>query len=261
MSLLQDIVAHKRHEVVRRKRAMPQATLIRSIDTRTRDFAGSLTMRGISLIAEIKYASPAAGVVTDQRDPITRARIYEEGGARALSVLTDSAFFNGSLDHIRIVRKHSSLPVLRKDFIIDEYQIYQSRYLGADAILIIVRLLEDPALMRFIEIAHALRMTALVEVHTQQEIVRATRAHAQCIGINNRDLDTLHTDITTCVRLRPLVPTDCVVIAESGIHTREDMQRVEAAGFHAVLIGHALAATITPEKTIRSLQGRFYDTN
>jgi indole-3-glycerol phosphate synthase len=149
--------------------------------------------------------------------------------------------------------------VLRKDFIIDEYQVYQSRYLGADAILLIVRLLSDYDLARFIRLAGDLKMTALVEVHDEQEVIRAKNAGAQCIGVNNRDLTTLKTDINTCLRLRTLLPEYCVTVAESGVYTRKDMLRIEAAGFHAVLIGHALARAGDVQETMNDLQGRLHE--
>ena len=258
MSILRDIIEHKTQEIATQKRSITQGVLVQKIETKTRDFLHKLTLPGLSMIAEIKYRSPSGGILPDQRDPVTRAREFEKSGARALSVLTDSRFFNGKCDYIKAVRGHTSLPVLRKEFIIDEYQIYQSRYLGADAILLIVRLLSDHALTTFIKLAGDLNMVALVEVHNEKEIIRAHNAGAQCIGINNRDLDTLTIDIGTCIRLKKFIPEDCVSVAESGIHTREEMQRVETAGFHAVLVGNALASACDTEETVRTLQGRFH---
>lgn len=259
MSILNDIVQHKKQEIAMQKKNMTKEKLLQNISTDTRDFAGQLSMPGLSLIAEVKYTSPSAGILPDQRDPVTRAQAYEQSGAHALSVLTDNRFFGGSLEHLRIIREHTSLPVLRKDFIIDEYQIYQSRMLGADAILLIVRLLPDDDLERFIKIARELNMSPLVEVHNEQDISKAREAHAHCMGINNRDLDTLDVDISTSIRLKPHVPEHCITVSESGITTPEDIERIETAGFNAVLIGHALAHAGCTQDTIQRLQGRSYD--
>jgi indole-3-glycerol phosphate synthase len=260
MSLLYNIVRHKQDEIARRKKDVPEKMLMQKIDTRTRDFAHALCAPGLSLIAEIKYRSPSAGVMPDQRDPVTRAHAFEESGAQAISVLTDTRFFGGSQEHFRLVRTNTSLPVLRKDFILDEYQIYESRAMGADAILLIVRLLDEHDLQRFIAIAGELNMISLVEVHTEQEILRATRAHAQYIGINNRDLDTLKVDIQRSLCLKACVPEYCMTVAESGITTRGDMQQIEDAGFNGVLIGHALAVSPHTQEKIQLLQGRSHDT-
>lgn len=256
MNILGDIVRRKREEVAAQKKKAGRKTLARSADTGTRDFRQALCQPGLSLIAEIKYRSPSAGVLPDQRDPVTRACSYVAHGARALSVLTDRHFFGGSCEYLTMVRAHTAVPVLRKDFIIDEFQIFESRFLGADAILLIVRLLSEQELMRFITIAHELEMTCLVEAHTEDEIARAASVHAQCIGINSRDLDTLEIDIERSIGLKPLVPAGCVSVAESGVRTRQDMERLEAAGFDGVLIGQAIADPSGIQGTGQSLLGR-----
>ena len=260
MSILQDIVQHKEQEIAMQKKNMTQQMILKCMNTHTRDFSRQLRMPGLSLIAEIKYRSPSAGRLPDQRDPVTRARSYEIRGADALSVLTDHHFFDGSLDHLRIVREHTSLPVLRKDFIIDAYQIFQSRMLGADAILLIVRLLQDHDLEHFINITCDLNMTPLVEVHTVEDIDRAVKAHACCIGINNRNLDTLSIDVNTSIRLKPYVPEHCLTISESGITTQKDIECIRAKGFHGVLVGHALAQADFQQDHLPLFKGRSYDT-
>lgn len=259
MSILNEIVRNKREEIARNKKQRSQRMIMRTIDTEARDFIGALSMPGVSLIAEIKYRSPSRGIVPDQRDPVTRAHAYEQYGARALSVLTDDCFFGGRPEYLAMVRAATPLPVLRKDFIIDEYQIYESRALGADAVLLIVRLLPQHDLERFIAVAHELAMTPLVEVHEGSEVNRALAAHAECIGVNNRDLDTLNVDIERSLCLKKTMPDHCVTVAESGIATRDDMKRIEDAGFHGVLIGHALADAVRAHDVPQLLRGGSYE--
>jgi indole-3-glycerol phosphate synthase len=256
MNVLIDIVRHKRAEVALRKKRLAQKDLARKLNTETRDFIKALRLPGLSIIAEIKYRSPSAGILLDERDPAVRASMYDRCGARALSVLTDEEFFGGSNEHLQIARAKTRLPVLRKDFIIDEYQIYESRYIGADAVLLIVRLLDQPTLSRFLDIAHALHMTCLVEVHSEDDLAIVCQTKARCIGINNRDLDSLDTDIQTSLLMKPLIPADRIAVSESGVSTREDIVCLEGAGFDAVLIGHVLATSTCVEATMLSLQGR-----
>jgi len=255
MSLLNEIIYHKQEEIALQKKKVTKQMLMRDINIRSRDFIKALSTPELSLIAEIKYRSPSAGVLPDMRAPVIRARDYEQCGAQAISVLTDDRFFGGSREHLKEVRANTGLPVLRKDFILDEYQIYESRFIGADAILLIVRLINERVLKRFIKIANELIMTPLVEVGTEDEIAQAVNANAQCIGINNRDLDTLEIDLGRSIRLKKYVPEHYITIAESGIKSREDMQKIEGAGFNGVLIGHALAVSPCAQDAIESLQG------
>lgn len=206
----------------------------------TRDFAGALRVDGLSIIAEIKRRSPSKGLIREHVDPVRIAEIYEAHGARALSVLTDEAYFGGSLEDLRQVREATSLPILRKDFVVDPYQIYEARAAGADAILLIVAILTAEEIRTFLRIARDLDIDALVEVHTLAEQDRALDADARIIGINNRDLKTFTVDLRTTLELVRSIPDDRIMVSESGIRDRADLIRLQEAGVHAVLIGEAL---------------------
>jgi indole-3-glycerol phosphate synthase len=242
--ILDDIVAHKKLEVDIQKSNVP-------LDVIKRDLKGVDAVRGlktaisalgtINLIAEIKKASPSRGVIRSDFDPEAIARIYEDNGAAAISVLTDSKFFQGDLSFLARVRSAtSSLPILRKDFIIDEYQIYQSRLAGADAILLIAAILDLPALTRFLSIASDVDIDCLVEVHTADELAMVLDTDAPVIGINNRDLWTFKTDIRTTGRLMQMMPKDRVVVSESGISSKEDVEFLRVCGVNAMLVGESL---------------------
>jgi indole-3-glycerol phosphate synthase len=205
-----------------------------------RDFIEAVSRDGVRIIAEVKKASPSKGVIREDFDPVQIARTYEQSGAAAISVLTEEKYFLGSLDHLTRVRESVSLPVLRKDFIVDPYQVYESRAAGADSILLIVGVLTVPLLKELLSLSRELSMEALVEVHTEEELAIAVDTGARVIGINNRDLKSFTTDIDITMRLAGKVPEDKIIISESGIKTVDDIRLLKAQGVDAILIGEAL---------------------
>jgi indole-3-glycerol phosphate synthase len=239
MHILDKIVAQKEREII----LLPKFVGGLSQRKAGRDFFAALQKprRGnVSLIAEVKKASPSAGVICADFDPVRIARAYEEAGASCLSVLTDEQFFQGSLDYLRQIRGAVQIPLLRKDFIIDERQIVEALDAGADAILLIVRILDDARLKHFHALAAQAGLAALVEVHNEAELDRALTIGARLIGVNNRDLDTFVVDLGTTERLAARVPKDVLLVAESGIHKRADVERVQRAGARAILVGESL---------------------
>ncbi|MDR5682468.1 MAG: indole-3-glycerol phosphate synthase TrpC [Armatimonadota bacterium] len=254
--VLEAIVAHKRQELRRAAADVPEAIVrTRALQAPApRDFAAALRTGSVAVIGEIKAASPSAGVLRAGADPVALARAYEEGGAQAISVLTDGRFFDGAPEHLMQVRRAVSLPVLRKDFTLAPYHVYEARALGADAVLLIAAILDDGSLLRLRQLAESLGMAAIVEVHTEAEVRRAIGAGARIVGINNRDLRTFSVDLQTTLRLRPLIPDDVLVVSESGIGSPVDLARVRQAGVHAVLIGTALMASTDPAATLRALR-------
>ncbi len=248
----------KREEVAARKAAQPEGELrARARDLPpARDFQAALRRppgAPLRAVAEIKKASPSAGLIRGDFDVAALARSYVQGGAAALSVLTDAPFFQGDLEHVGIARAAVSLPLLRKDFVLEAYQLWEARVAGADAALLIVRALPPDDLKRLLDAAAGAGIQALVEVHDDGEAERAVRAGAPCIGINNRDLQTFRTDLEVSLRLRPRIPPDRVVVSESGLQTREDLQRLAAAGIHAVLVGEALLRAPDPGARLAAL--------
>ncbi len=244
--LLDEIMAWKRQEVAKVKRERPLATLraLAATVPKPLDFAAALRAPGVSLIAEVKRASPSRGLLCHDFDPERLARTYVTHGAAAISVLTDARFFQGKLEHLTqvketVVAQGRPIPVLRKDFIFDPYQVWEARVAGADAILLIVAVLGERDLRDLLAETRRLGMEALVEVHNEQELARALTAGARIVGINNRDLRTFTVDLGVTERLRPLVPPDIVVVSESGIHTPEDVKRLAALGVDAILVGEA----------------------
>ena len=241
--ILDTIVAHKRRELKQdRERTPLQALKIQIPDLPpTRDFKASLTVPGaVNLIAEVKRKSPSKGIISEDFDPVKIAKIYAGNGASAISVLTDHEFFGGDLSFLSAIRNAVDVPLLRKDFTIDEYHIYQARAAGADAVLLIVAILTPEQLREFIGVAKHLDLAALVEVHTQTELDIALDVGAEIIGINNRDLKTFHTDIATSFHLRKSIPNDKIVVSESGIYSREDVIRLGEAAMDAILVGESL---------------------
>jgi indole-3-glycerol phosphate synthase len=206
------------------------------------------------VIAEVKRASPSRGVITGDFVPAEIGKAYECGGADAISVLTDEQFFAGSNEHLKSVRRSIALPVLRKDFVIDELQVVQSRAMGADAILLIVRLLDDDTLRAWRELAASMGMDALVEVHDENEVRRAVDSGATLIGVNNRDLSTFGVDLGTSERLCSLIPSDVVKVSESGILAPEDASRMFRAGYDAVLVGEGLVASEDRAAAVRRMK-------
>ena len=253
MNILDTIVEQKQRELA----LLPSRT-VSAVDLKTalrlrgdvRDFAGALRQprsAPVALIAEVKKASPSAGVICPDFDPVRIAKEYEAAGASCLSVLTDEKFFQGSLDHLRQIRKAVKLPLLRKDFIIDDRQILEAIEWGADAILLIVAILSDAHLERFHSLAVEAGLAALVEVHDETELERALAIDAQLIGVNNRDLKTFKVDLATTERLSrrltagdPAVPSGTMLVAESGIHTRADVERLARCGAKVLLVGESL---------------------
>jgi indole-3-glycerol phosphate synthase len=217
-------------------------------------FAAALSgTTNINIIAEIKRRSPSKGIIREDFDPVWIAESYATGGAAALSVLCEEDFFGGALEHLKAVRKRVELPLLRKDFIFDDYQLYESAAAGADAVLLIVAILEDELLKRLIELSKELGLDALVEVHTPEEMTRAARAGASIIGVNNRDLKTFKVDLDTSLRLAALAPEETTLVSESGISNNADIRRLRASGFSAFLIGEHLMRAAHPGDELRSL--------
>ncbi len=240
--ILSEIVAYKREFVAVSKRSITQLDMKEQASKAgpVRGFADALAGKGCALIAEVKMASPSKGVIRVDVDPYEVAKIYESNGASCLSVLTDEKYFKGNLERLKTIRKQVSLPVLRKDFIIDPYQIYEARAAGADAVLLIVACLSMQQLIDFIEITSFLGMDALVEVHTEEEMARLEGVNARLVGINNRNLETFITDITTTGRLALQAPQGTLLVGESGIFTAGDVREIHRMGVDAVLVGEAL---------------------
>jgi len=259
--VLDKIIDHKREEVARTKRARPLAELQETIEHvgPPRDFRGALTEEGISLIAEIKRASPSKGDMLPGVEAVELASLYEAKGASALSILTDQKFFKGKLEDLTSARRHVSLPCLRKEFVIDEYQVYEARAAEADAVLLIVRILEDEQIKAFHQLARSLGMGVLVETHDEVEIERALACGAHIIGINNRDLDTLEVDVMRSMELKKRVPGGHTLVAESGIYTREHVHMLEEGGVDAMLVGEALLTSDNIAEKIEELLGRGED--
>ena len=221
----------------------------------TRDFRSALIAGPRAIIAEVKRKSPSRGVLREDFDPIMMASIYEKNGAAAVSVLTDREFFGGSDSDLVGIRREVGLPLLRKDFIIDASQIFESRMLGADAILLIARILDEGSLKSFLETAGSLGLSALVEVHERSDVGKALAAGAEIIGINNRNLATFSTDIRTTLDLLEVIPRGKIVVSESGINSRQDIELLASAGAHAFLIGEALVKEADPAAKLRELMG------
>jgi len=217
------------------------------------EFENALKTPGLSFICEVKKASPSKGVIAEHFPYLEIARDYENAGASAISVLTEPDYFLGQNKYLAEIAETVKIPVLRKDFIIDEYQIYEARFLGASAVLLIVALLDGETLKRFIKIADSLGLSALVETHGENEVKTALNAGARVIGVNNRDLRTFEVDITLVSRLRPLVPDNVVFVAESGIKTRDDIKAL--GGADAVLIGETLMKSTDKKKKLDELRG------
>ena len=240
--ILEEIAAYKREFVARAKyeRSLVDVKHAAGDAAEPGDFAGALKGDDIALIAEVKKASPSKGVIRADFDPERIAAAYAENGARALSVLTDEAYFQGCDAYLQVARRVAELPALRKDFTVDEYQIYQARSIGADAILLIVALMDGSQLEDYLGLGRELDLSVLVEVHTAEEVQRAQGAGADLIGINNRDLKTFATTLETTFELLEHIPEDVTTVSESGIDNREDVERLQEAGVDAILVGESL---------------------
>lgn len=240
--MLDKIIAQKREEVEQRKKVATMTYLQQRIARQkpTLDLAPALKGNHIRLIAEVKQSSPSRGVLSPNLNPTELARTYAEGGAAAISVLTETNYFMGSIEHLAAIKEVVGLPLLRKDFIFDPYQVYESRAYGADALLLIAAILSQGQLKELISLSHSLGLGCLVEVHNEGEVERAVLSEAEIIGINNRDLNTFVVDINTTRRLRPLVPKEKIVVSESGIKSKRDIEKFGKWGVDAVLVGEAL---------------------
>jgi indole-3-glycerol phosphate synthase len=257
VGIIDELIDGAREGVDARKRDLPVAGLEAQLSARGEDrpFQEALVRPGLSLIAEFKRRSPSAGDIAPEADVGAHVSAYERGGAAALSVLTDAPHFGGSLDDLRAARGAATLPIIRKDFIVDPYQLYEAAVYGADAVLLIVRALSDRELRALYEEARALDLDCVVEVHDADELERALEVDAEVIGINNRDLDEQRVDIQTTFELMPDVPAGKTVVAESGISGRDELMELDRVGVDAVLIGGALMTAPDPELKTRELTG------
>jgi len=261
MGVLDEIVAHKRAEVaaLRARRSVGAVAAACRGLAAARDFEAALRPPAgtrVRLIAEVKRASPSQGLFRADLDPIAQASTYAAAGAAAVSVLTDARYFHGSLDDLVQVRRAVPVPVLRKEFIVDEYQLWEAREAGADAVLLIVAALEDAALRDLLGAAKGAGLATLVEVHTAAELDRALRLGAPVIGINNRDLQTLTTTLAPSLALLPQIPPGPIAVSESGLRTGADVAQVVAAGAHAVLVGETLLRADDVAAKVRELSLR-----
>lgn len=257
---LQRIVAVRQAAVAHRKRVVPLPVLRLAVERqpaaeRVRDFAAALTAPGLRIIAELKQASPSAGQIRSDYRPAELARELAAAGAAALSVLTEEEFFQGSIEHLRQARQAVDIPVLRKDFIVDPWQVWETRAAGADSFLLIAGLLEGPRLAEMIELGRSLGMEPLVEVHDRAQLQQALEAGARLIGVNNRDLHTLTVRPETSYELARWLPADCIAVSESGLSDRGELERLRQAGYRAFLVGESLMRAPAPGQALRGLLG------
>ena len=257
-SILKKILQTKVEEVAARRQLHSQAELAAKIADLPpcRGFARAVRDKSVSgpaVIAEVKRASPSAGLIRENFQPPAIARSYQQGGAACLSVLTDVQYFRGADAYLQQARAACKLPVLRKDFVIDPWQLYESRWLGADCVLLIVAALEEPRLLDLDQLATELGLDVLVEVHDENELELALKTRATLVGVNNRDLHTFTTDLATSERLRPMIPDDRRMVTESGIHTRDDVRRMRDADIHAFLVGEAFMRQPNPGGALQAL--------
>jgi indole-3-glycerol phosphate synthase len=253
--ILDDIVRHRRADLAQVKATASIAQLQQRplFHAARHDFRAALEGRPRAIVAEVKKASPSRGVIRADFDPVRIARSYAKAGAAAISVLTEERYFQGHLHYLAAIRQAVTLPLLRKDFVFDAYQLYEARAYGADAALLIVAILPESLLLELLWTAEELNLAPLVEVHDRDELDRAVRCGARLIGINNRDLRTFHTSLATTEALMPAVPAGTLVIAESGIEGPADLQRLERAGVHAFLIGETFMRAPDPGEKVAEL--------
>jgi len=254
-TVLDRILEARRAEVEHRKRVLPETALKYGVKAATplRDFSAALCRDGLNVLAELKPASPSRGVIREPFEPVELAQSLESAGACALSVLTEGEFFRGSLKNLRDARKAIQLPVLRKDFIFDSWQVWETRANDADSFLLIVATLGDGLLRDLIGLGRELGMEPLVEVHTGEELDRALTAGARILGVNNRDLKTLAVDVNTSFELIGRIPDDCVAVSESGLRSHDDLRKLRAAGFDAFLVGTHLMLSPDPAAALSAL--------
>jgi indole-3-glycerol phosphate synthase len=240
--ILEKIVERKRERLAEAKRILPMSELIGQMPTASESgrFISALRRDGINIIAEIKRRSPSKGIIREDFDPVSIAQNYSAGGAAAISCLTEEDFFDGSLEYLQAVRQVSTLPLLRKDFIFDDYQICEAKLAGADAILLIAAMLDGRQFNDLMQMAYALGLDVLVEIHDREEMEKVLGYDVRLLGINNRSLRTFVTTLDTSLELASALPKSLTLVSESGIQTRQDIDRLRAAGFHAFLIGEEL---------------------
>lgn len=254
--ILDEIVAYKREELALQKQKVSLAQFqdLPLFAAAPPSFLqGVRDKQGRSIIAEVKKASPSKGIIRADFEPLQLARTYEANGAAAISVLTEKKFFQGSLAYLQLIREQVALPLLRKDFLFDPYQVYEARAFGASAILLIVAILSDTQLSELSSLARSLGMDCLIEIHDEEELTRALKCGVQLLGINNRDLRTFHTTIETSERLMRFVPKEVTVVSESGLSRSEQLSRLEAQGVRAFLIGETFMAAPDPGVPLRTL--------
>jgi indole-3-glycerol phosphate synthase len=254
-NVLDRIVEKRRESVSHRKRVLPEVALKLAVEKAgpPRDFAAALTRAEFNIIAELKKASPSRGLIRQNYMPAELAPLVERAGAAALSVLTEEDFFLGSLADLKAARKTVQIPVLRKDFVIDPWQVWESRAAGADTFLLIVAILDDDSLRELLELGRALKTEPLVEVHSRAELDRAISAGAQIIGVNNRDLRDFSVRIETSLELIDSIPDNCIAVSESGLRSHDDLARLRRAGFDAFLIGERLMDSADPSAPLQAL--------
>jgi indole-3-glycerol phosphate synthase len=257
-NILDRIVEARRESVAHRKRVLPEVALKIAIEKKIpppRDFASALTRNGINIIAELKKASPSKGLLREEYAPAVLASGLEAAGAAALSVLTEEDFFHGSLGDLKEASRVTKVPILRKDFIIDPWQVWEARAAGADSFLLIAAILSDITLGELLVLGRKLKMEPLVEVHERGELDRVIGVGAKIIGVNNRDLRDFHVHIETSLSLIEMIPEDCIAVSESGLRTRGDIEKLRRAGFDAFLIGEHLMKEADPGSALRALRG------
>ena len=254
-TVLSRIVERRRAEVARRQRIMPEAVLRIAAGKAAapRDFAGALARNRLNVIAVIKKASPSAGLLRQEFDPVALARAFEQAGAAALSVLTEEENFQGALAHLRDARAAVGIPALRKDFIVERWQVWEARAAGADSFLLIAAVLDDATLAELMALGRELGMEPLVEVHTAEELGRVLALGARIVGVNNRDLHTLEVRVETSLDLAAMIPDDRIAVGESGLRSAEDLRKLRAAGFDAFLIGESFMRQADPGAALRRL--------
>lgn len=260
MTILDEIAAKTKERIAGCKAQLPLETLRAQAEAMSADtgfpFAQALKQPGISFICEVKKASPSKGLIAPDFPYVQIAKDYESAGAAAISCLTEPYYFKGQNEYLRKIASEVSVPVLRKDFTVDAYMIYEAKTLGASAVLLICAILDDSELKEYLTIARGLGLSALVEAHTQEEVERAIACKASIIGVNNRDLKDFHVDLTTSIRLRELVPKEILYVSESGIQNADDIAKLYQNGTDAVLIGETLMRTPDKKQMLENLRGK-----
>jgi len=257
-NILDRIVEARRESIAHRKRVLPEVALKIAVEKKVpppRDFPAALTRDGVNIIAELKKSSPSKGLMREEYAPAALASAFEAAGAAALSVLTEEDFFHGSLADLKEASRVTKIPILRKDFIVDPWQVWEARAAGADSFLLIAAILHDDTLRAFLELGRELKMEPLVEVHDANDLERVIAAGARVIGVNNRDLRDFQVHLETSLSLIERIPEDRIAVSESGLRTREDLERLRRAGFDAFLIGEHLMREADPAAALRSLRG------